>query len=219
MDSDNVLRELSYGRNIVMSYLTNTMFKMLFTIVSNAIREKRELVVVDESKYVARYIPLELVESILVVNNIEEACNEENLFSIVFMPRDLRKLTYCRARDVLVFTKPIRIHNFREYVKYYLEKVAEGNEYVLKSPTKGVTYRFKISKGKLELIEKPAGILGQAYEIIKNTMSMYGDTTVRDIVVILTKEIGVDKKEARKILVDLARRGYIRVHKGRITLA
>lgn len=219
MELNDILYELSRGKNIVISYLTNAMIKLSFLVALNIIRENREVAVVDESNYIARYIPLELVENIHAVDSIEEACGDEKSFLIVFMPKNMRKLIYCRAQDILVFANPIKLHGFKEYVKYYLERINEEDEYVLSSPSRGSIYRFRIRENKLELVEKPPGILGQAYDVIKNTASTYGDLTIKDALIVLVKETGLDKKHARNILVNLAKRGYIRVHKGKITLA
>jgi hypothetical protein len=218
MELSDVLRELSHGRNIVISHYTNVMLKLLFLTVLEAVEDKRRVIVVDEHDYVARFIPLELAERIQITHSVEEACGEREVFVVVFMPKYLRRILHCRAEDALVFTKPTRMLQPGEYVKYYVGKVAE-EEYVLKSPLKGIAIRLKVRGDSVEVFEKPPGILAQVLEILKNIASTYGDVTVKDAVVIIAKETGVDRRQARSILIKLARKGYIRVQKGKIQLA
>lgn len=219
MDLNSVIQELTHGRNIVISHYTNIMLKLLFLVLFKAIEGDQKIIVVDEHNYVTRFIPLELAERIHITNSFEEACNKREVLLVVFMPKYPRKILYCRAENTIVFTKPTRILEPFGYIKYYIGKVAEGEEYVLKSLGKGITIRLKVKGDKLEALEKPPGILGQVLEVLKTAASTYGDLTAKDAVIIIAKERGIDKKQARNILVKLARKGYIRVRKGKIQLA
>jgi len=142
----------------------------------------------------------------------------KNLINLlVFYPRRIRKLLQCRASSLIILHRYTGIQ-IPGFAKYVVKRVPGTSEYILKSLDTNYTVRFEFTSNGIKEVNQPAGLKGEAYRILKNALSTYGEITIKDAVLILSKELGVDRKTARSILLELARSRYIGVYKGRVGL-
>lgn len=215
---DNILEILLREKSIIMSNNLNALIRFATALASNALKWGKNVIIVDEQGFFERYIPLDLVEKVAITSNLKDACGDLNALLLVLVPKSPYKLKYCRSPNVIAFTKPFRALGLHDYAKYRLKRVPGTSEYLLYCYEKGVSARILLKIRGIKLVESPPGIYGKAYEILKNTLSSYGEVMVKDAVRAISLELGVDKKRAKSIIIALARRGYVRVIKGKIAL-
>lgn len=218
MHREEIVELLLSGRNLVVSRSLNSLLKLVYSLVAEISRTSRNVVIVDERGYVARYLPQDFPGDVVLTLSLEDACREEHNTVLVVAPRNLSALVKCKSRNLVVFSRASRDQGLKGFTRFYLRKVPGVNEYLLECFDRGVTTRVGLEPGGLTVIESPPGIQGLAYEALKNALSAFGELTVKDAVLVLSKELGLDKKKARAVLVALAKRSYIRVYKGRVGL-
>lgn len=218
MQIEEVLEELVRGRNVIFSHSANTLIKIA-SLVSKFLLDKGvNIVIMDEKGHASRYIPIELLDKVTITNDMEEACGIKTGLLIVLANKSFYKLRNCASENILILTKPTNVFKSMEYTKYYITPIPGSKEYVLKSHDRALYTRLKLDSGYIGILEAPPGIYGKAYEVLINSLSMYGEITMKDATTVISKELGLDKKHARNILIKLARRRYIRVVKGKISL-
>jgi len=101
----------------------------------------------------------------------------------------------------------------RDWLKARIKRVT-NNEYIIEGD---INERILLGRNlEIKPVESPAGIKGEALEILRNAVIDYGEITVKDAVIILAHELGIGKAEARKIIIDLARKRYVRIEHGHV---
>lgn len=215
MASSSIVNELIKGRRIFVSHHIGVLIKLAVFVVKNLVQESTRPVILDEQGVLLRYLPLELLDSIQVAANTSEACKGDYL--VVFEPKSMRHLEPCIASNILVFTKPRSFYPAR-YSKVYIKRIGSTGQYLVKSPETGISARIELAENKVILIEKPPGIYGKAYEVLKNAMSDYGELTVKDAIRIISLELNIDRLKARHVFLWLARNSYVRVVRGKLSL-
>lgn len=217
---EDILMSIATGRSIVVSRNVNVAVKLAVILARKAVEQGKSVIVIDEHGYFGRYAPLDLLERIRVTRDLEEACtaNAGSLI-IALMTKKLYGLKRCKATSLVIFTRCTTPFVRDNYAKYYLKRVPGSNEYLLACYDRGLTTRLSLEIDSVRVIESPPGIWGKVYDILKNTLSSYGELTMKDAVRAVSLELGVDKRRARSIVLMLARKGYIRVIRGRISLA
>lgn len=206
-----ILQRISSGRKILLShYLTP---KLLLVIKSiNYIN--KETIVFDEKQYLIK------------TNLIEKLRNNTLVSNKLITPPEKYRVIYIEPsrfpwkisnKDILVTLTPgtYRFKIPTYYEKIYLNKLGE-NLYELYIRETLERFRIRIGKNKLLYEEKPYGLLGEAYEILRKTLLEYGELRVKDALNILVFELGISKEKAREILSKLVIEKYIRVEKGSI---
>ncbi|MEM0246774.1 MAG: hypothetical protein QXH02_06085 [Desulfurococcaceae archaeon] len=214
----DILEQVLCEKSIIISRSLNAMLKFAFTLISIALNRGLRVLVVDERGYLERYAPLELIERITVTSDLENACIDASALVVAYMPRSLRGLTHCKAMNVVVFTRYFGVRRLGDYVKYHLNRIPGTSEYALTCYERSISARIVLELGRIRVVGSPPGIYGKAYDALKNALVTYGEMRVKDAVLVVSKELGVDKNRARMILIALARRGYLKVVKGKVTL-
>lgn len=207
-----------YGRNILISHYTSLLIKLSVVVIKEALRRGIKVEVLDRIGTLVKYIPEEVLQGVVIRDELGDITPSSNLLLVVNQPDSLRGLAKCGAENILVLLTPGRVHRLANFTKIYLSRLQSGNIFKVKCYSRGINLLFTFVEGDVKVIEAPPGIYGEAYEVLKSAMSTYGELTVKDATLVLYKELGVDKRRARAILVYLARRCYIKVVKGRINL-
>ncbi|WP_448577562.1 hypothetical protein [Thermosphaera sp.] len=204
-----LLEDLMTGWKAVYTHYAGITAKLASLIVKAS---DKPVGIVDEKNIILPYIPIEDFEAGKVLTGLAK-----DVGRIIIVEPDRIPFLGGRVENVIVFTTPgsrLRIPRFFE--KIYITKA--GDEYVYFNRKSFLKTRFKILGDKLVVIEKPFGMLGQGLEALKNAMLSYGELTVKDAVFILTKQLGIGKNEARKILSQLVLRKYVKIVKGKVNL-
>ncbi len=217
MESSDLLETILKPKTLIGSRDINTLIKICLVITYKVVNTQKQVVLVDEKNIVSRYIPIELLDKITLLANPDEACSQKPDYLLVFYPRRIRKLLQCRASSLIILHRYTGIQ-IPGFAKYVVKRVPGTSEYILKSLDTNYTVRFEFTSNGIKEVNQPAGLKGEAYRILKNALSTYGEITIKDAVLILSKELGVDRKTARSILLELARSRYIGVYKGRVGL-
>jgi hypothetical protein len=202
------------GRKAIISHYLNAKIK----IILEAIRSTGwKTIIYDPRNILIRHYTEKIPDNIPVINKYVEIPENYHLVALeIQIP--LKKL-FSRRNNTLITLTPGNYYfkTPREYVKIIIDKVG-GEEYLLKFIDTGEKYRLRISSGGVSIVEKPEGLVGEAYILLKNSMIEYGELTVKDAVLILRKELGIDRVEARRILSELVMRKYIKIIHGLINL-
>ncbi|MEM2024977.1 MAG: hypothetical protein QXW94_01645 [Desulfurococcaceae archaeon] len=217
MKREELFELLIYGRNMLISHYASSLIKLSILVIKEALIKDMSVGLFDERGTIVKYIPQELLQRATVYSNTSELPIGKDFLAILYLPGDGRALKGCKSENVLALVKPGQVAKLVNYTKHYLSRLTR-NLYQLKCLNKGISVVFTFSTDDIEIIEKPPGIYGKAYEVLKTTMATYGTLTIKDAVLVLSKELGLEKRNARTILIHLARRQYIRVIKGRINL-
>ncbi len=98
-------------------------------------------------------------------------------------------------------------------IKCFIERL---EQHFLIVCTNGIYKCFKIIGEELAPIEQCLEI--EAYRIMKEYSIEFGALRLKDCINVLTLELGVDKRQAREIISNLARVGLVRLRKGLIYL-
>lgn len=215
MSNSSVLGELFKGRKIYVSRNTSVLVKLAIEALRTLADKGPALV--DGEGLVARYMPLELLDKVQLKESLEEACRESNIL-VAFNPKHTRALGTCMASTVLVFSSRYAVRVPADYQKYYVSRAGTTRHIVLRSSSGGLPLRLVFAESGLKVVEKPPGIYGKAYDLLKQAMIDYGEVTVKDAVRILTLELGVSTNRAREVLLWLTRNMYLRVVKGKLSL-
>lgn len=176
-----------------------------------------KIVVFDEKDYLNKTSLINNIRSDIVVsNNIQ--INPPGNYRLIYIEPSIFPWKISN-KNVLVTLTPgnYRFRIPKYYSKIYLNKISE-DVFTLQLPNTMEKYRFRILNNKVEYVEKPIGIYGKAYVIIRDAVIEYGELSIRDAVNIIVKELGVTKDNARKILSKLVVDKYIRVENGFISI-
>ncbi|QOR94388.1 hypothetical protein IMZ38_07265 [Thermosphaera chiliense] len=204
-----LLEDLMTGWKVVYTHYAGVAAKLASLVVEAS---DKPVGLVDEKNIILPYIPLEDVESGKVLTGPVQGAGR-----IIIVEPDRIPFLGGLVENVIVFTTPgsgLRVP--RVFEKAYISKA--GDEYVYLNKKSFLKIRFKILGDRLVVIEKPFGILGEGLEALKNAMLTYGELSVKDAVFILTKQLGVGKNEARRILSQLVLRKYVKIVKGKVNL-
>lgn len=215
MNDSNVFNQLFSGKRVFVSHSIGVLVKLAVEAVKRYVKLGAKPTIVDETGFLLRYIPLELLDRVVVSTNIAEACSEDT--AILFEPTYMKRLELCAAPNVLVFSKPKSYYPSR-YLRVYITRASTTGHYIARCPLEGLVMRFTISDEGIAIVEGPPGVYGKAYETLKRAMSDYGELNVKDAVRVLVVELGVEKTRARQILLWLARNSYVKVVKGKLSL-
>ena len=218
MGIEGIYGALLEGRVLISSRDVNALLKLCFSLLEVVVSRGLRVYILDEKGIASRYIPIDIAEKAVFVMSHEEACRNGDKLLIVLLPRYVKRFIKCKQGKIILLTTRAGFE-LPGFTKYQLKRIPGTSEYVMKSLTTGVTYRLRFTNTGIVEVESPPGLLGKAYDVIKETLVNYGEVSIRDGVVILSRELGVDRKTARGILIKLARGRYIRVAKGRIELA
>ncbi len=202
------------GKKIILSHYLNAKIK----IVLEAIRSTRwKTIIYDPRNILARHYTDEIPDNVPVINKYIEIPENYHLVALeIQIP--LKKL-FSRRNNTLITLTPGNYYfkTPREYMKIIIDKIGE-NEYLLKFIDTGEKYRLRINSKEVSIVDKPEGLIGDAYILLKNSMIEYGELTVKDAVLILRRELGIDNVKARRILSELVMRKYIKIIHGLINL-
>ena len=206
-----ILDRLGHGRRALIShYLVPKLLLVIKTI--NHVEE--EVIVFDTEH---------LLEKTQLINQIKD--NIVITDTIVNIPRD-KHVVFLEPnrlpwriinRNILVTLTP-GTYKFKlpdYYDRIYLNKLSE-NLYELYIKDSMERLRFRIMGEEIVFEEKPSGILGKAYELLREALMEYGEIRVRDAINILVHELSVSKEKAREILSKLVVEKYARIEKGRV---
>ncbi|MEM4718299.1 MAG: hypothetical protein QXE81_06045 [Desulfurococcaceae archaeon] len=220
MELDTIAKELLYSKSVIVSRDVNALLKLGYTLTRLALKANLKVTIVDERGVASRYIPFELLDKVRINNQLSDTCRgvEEQEVRIVILPGNTKILKHCRSGRVIVLVNSLRLVETPGYTKFYLTRIRGQPVFYLRSPDKGINTRMRFMDDYSIVVVSPTGDLGRAYELIKNYLATYGEITVKDAIVAISKELSLDKKKARSLIVDLGRRGYIRIHKKRIEL-
>lgn len=220
MELDYIITEILNSRSIVISKDVNALLKLGFTLARIALERSLFVTIVDERGIASRYIPIELLDKVRLNPLLSDTCREriESGIVIAILPRNIRILKFCGLNRLIVLSRFLRLADIPGYTKFYLSRIRGQPVFLLRSFDKGLIARVKFTSDYKISIDYPTGDLGKAYELLKNYLATYGEITIRDAVIAISKELGVDKKKARLIVVDLTKRGYIIIHKKKIEL-
>jgi hypothetical protein len=187
------------GKKIILSHYLNAKIRIVLEAIMST---GRETVIYDPRNILLRHYTEKIPDNIPVINKCVEIPENYHLVALeIQIP--LKKL-FNRRNNTLITLTPGNYYfkTPREYVKIIISKVGE-NEYLLKFIDTGEKYRLRIDSEGVSIVEKPEGLIGEAYILLKNSMIEYGELTVKDAILIFRKELGIDRVEARKILSEL----------------
>ncbi len=207
----NIVKLLGNGRWILRSHYMNAKIAIVLNIAFYKSVKGRVLIIDWENNLTP------------IIERIEVRGKPENILITGETPRDMgdaenilvlepRKTPLdIHNRNILITTTPGRkIWIPRIYRKAYITRYDE--EYKLRTGEE--EYRFRLNGINIIEIDKPPGRLGEAYSLLRESILEYGELRVRDVVFILSKNLGISRDEARRILSELTRRKYIGVRKG-----
>ncbi|ADI32407.1 hypothetical protein [Staphylothermus hellenicus] len=209
-----IYEKLLTNKKALISHYMNAKIILVLNAVKHVSRNKK-ILLVDPGDILGEKYLVDIPENIIITYKFLEP--PRDMVVVVFEPEILPyKLN---IENILITLTPGN-YSFkipRSYTKIFLKQI-QHSIYELLFTDNNERYRVRIGENKVFLVEKPPGILGRAYEILRESMIEYGELTVKDAAIILSKELGVNKVEARKILSELVLRKYIRVVHGFINL-
>jgi hypothetical protein len=216
MSKSDLLDELVRGQVAFASRNINALIKLGILVIKNLLKRNLRVVVLDEKSLLSRFAPVEFFDKVAFVKSLDEISAQSEAL-VVVAPGSLKRYYKCDSKvTVLLLKSPAR--SLRGFKQYYLQRIPGTSDYILKPIGEVGAFRVRLTESGVEEVPGPEGVLGRAYTIIKESLFTYGEITVKDAVRIISKELGLDKAEARKVLLNLARKRYIAVVSGRITL-
>jgi len=214
--SSEILWQVLGNRSIIVSTSINTLIRLANVVISKLIHSGEQVCIVAETTQLARYLSPEVLNKV-EFSDPETACRE--CAHIVFLEVIQSKLLRtCKSENIYVFTAKSRTPRTPGYTRVYVKSITSG-EYSLIEPKTGIYVRFTFREGDLVFQEQLSGLYKIALEALMNSMSTYGEISIKDATRIIVHDLGVEKGYARRILEWLARHRYIRVVKGKITIA
>ncbi|MET1159748.1 MAG: hypothetical protein ABWW65_02195 [Thermoprotei archaeon] len=178
----------------------------------------RNVLVIDEKEYLMRMGLLRGVSSdFMIANKLLYKLLSEYDRVVLIEPERLPRIR--PKTSILVSLTPgsYRFKLPKIYEKVFLKRVSEDLYEIVFDNTME-KYRVFIKGSRIYDASKPPGILGRAYEVLANALIEYGELSIRDAVVVLSSELGIDKKKAREIVYMLASKGFMSIEKNRIII-
>ncbi len=208
-------QKLVNGKKAIISHYLNPKMILIVKLANKLRRKNEKIIIVDPRNIIqTRYAHL-LLDDIILTNKPPRETKVNTLF--IIEPEYLNPYKIMAENIILTLTPGnYRFKVPREYEKIILVKTQDT--YMLYFKDTNEKYRFKIVNNQIKTIIKPPGIIGEAYDLLKKSMIEYGEITVKDATIILVKELGISKEEARKILSKLILEKYIRVIHGKINI-
>jgi len=209
-----ILRALFEGKKVLVSHYLNLKLRLIAMGI-NAINKR--VLVVDENNYLVRTGVASLVGENATIIHKPLKSLPPGISSLVFIePSKPPRKTY--VRNVLLTVTPSnKLRVPRYYSRVYLKELS-NNLYELHFTDTMEKYRLRLRGLEFIVEERPFGVYGRAYEVLRRAIVEYGELRIRDAVLVLTSELGLDKSRARIILSKLLSEKYFKVDKGRITI-
>ncbi|MEM4880132.1 MAG: hypothetical protein QXU22_04670 [Desulfurococcaceae archaeon] len=213
-----ILDILTGGRVIVSCKNMNLKIKLASILIDHLLTRGYEVFIIDKHLVLTRYLPEHIAHRVKILENPVENMRGRNAYVLVFeSPRSVIEIQ--GFERIIVFTSTLR--NMPRSLKGFntvVIKTISNNTYSFHDVEEGIKVRFSIMGDEIRVIEKPGGAFGKALEILENAMVVYGELTTKDAIRLISRELGVSKELARRILGKLIEDKYIRILKGRISL-
>lgn len=203
-----VLEELLEGKWIIECH--EAWLKAAITVhLARHLAKKNETLPVIDCPGILYRIEANLPENIVLLTQPIQDIHR----LVIIEPRTI-KTYHILPENTVILTSPRTIRRLPRYWFRAKTKRVAGNEYIIQGD---INERIMLLDNlEIKTVEAPPGIKGEALEILRNAIIDYGELTIKDATMILAHELGIDKGEARKILVELARKRYIRVEHGHV---
>lgn len=219
MNTEEILDELSSGRNAIFSSNLNVLLRLCFALTRRLINNNNSVVIVDERRVTSRYIPLDLADKVLMTSSLVEACSAGSGSTIiVVLPKNIKEIVSCKAKNIVLLTRSSRLVDRLGFARFYLKQTPVMGEYVLRSSDKNIYVRIRFTGEYPSVVIGPAGLTGRIYMIIQDLLVTYGEITVKDVVNAVSIELGLNRKQVREQVLRLAKMGYIRIRRKKIEL-
>jgi len=207
---EEVLEKLLRGRRALIShYLVAKL-----VLVVEAVNRVEGVVVVDPNGFLEKTGVINRVKDAVLITNTATGIPRDKTLVLI---EPSFPLTGLHNKNILATLTPgnykLRLPSY--YERVYVNKLGE-NIYELFFKETSERFRFRITGGAVVFEDKPSGIAGRAYEVLRNALVEYGEIRARDAVNIISHELGVDKNTARSLLYKLVSEKYARVVKGRV---
>jgi len=207
----NLLEYLVKNRKLLISHYVNIKLRIVIDIVNSI---ENRYVIVDSRNLLVKTNLLEDLrkDTVLVTDKIPV----ETGFTVIVLEPTSLKNVYIHE-NILVTTSPLykRIQYLKLFKPVYVTRIY-GNLYEVFIKENMEKYRLRLVKDKLVYEDKPPGLTGRAYDIVRNAILEYGELTVKDVVNMLIRELGVSKIEARRILYRLVAERYLKIVKNHV---
>lgn len=214
MEMDALLRLLA-GRKALLSHYLSAKLRLVVHFAGNHPSER--VVIFDEGGLLAKTGLIDSLSSrVLVSSNLSVIPPQD--YGLIYLEPSMAP-PRLDNRDVLITLAP-RSYKFklpRGFDKLYLRRV-EDYVYMLTLGSTMERYRLRITARGVELLERPVGLYGRAYELVRSAIMEYGELSVRDAVGLIARELGVSAEQARRILSKLVSDKYVRVSRGLVAI-
>jgi len=209
---EELIERLAHGRRALISHY---LLPKLILVVQVINATGGNTIVVDANHFLERTGLISGVsDEALLVDTLATFPRDKNLVLIEppILPARIS------SRNILITLTPgsfkFKLPSY--YERIYLNKLG-GDLYELFIKESNEKYRLRFVEGRVILEEKPSGLAGRAYEVLKNALVEYGELGVRDAVRILAHELSLDRDRARELLYKLVSEKYIKLVKGKLT--
>lgn len=211
--------QLLKGRRVLVSLYINPKLILVKNVIEKAVNTGRVVLIVDPKALLSKFQLIDTTRREVSYVEKLELSGDISLFNNVFIiePNYFPKLV--GAVNVLVTTSPrFSVKRLRGFTKVYLKKI-HGSTYLIELTDTMERFRLRITGGFVEALEnKPTGVLGRIYDVLRNGLMEYGELRVKDAVNLLKHELGLTKQQAYMYLRKLASEKFIEVKKGYISV-
>ncbi len=204
-----VLEYLSTGRKALISHYLNPKLILVLHVIKSS---DGPVLVIDENKYLVNTGLIEYVQDNALVSIDKGTRIPRNHRLVLIEPKKFPWRIF--NKNILITLTPrnyrFKIPSF--YGRIYLNRIGDhGYELFIKDTME--KYRFNLNGLEIVFEDKPHGVLGRAYEVLKKAFIEYGELYVRDAVSIISRELGVSRDNARELLSKLVINKYVRIEK------
>lgn len=208
---EELLDHILSGSALIISRSANLKIALARNLIIAASRRSMRVHVIDPGGVLAKYVE-DLLASGLFDTEIK--CEGELDYVILYEPRGAVRPLPCLTTAFITPGAKVRVA--RGFRKIYARPIS-GGVYELRDLINNIRWRIKqegfaLKPAELDPFHK------RALDVLIESMSLYGEMTVKDAVRALVAELGVTKEEARRILIRLARSKYIAVRKGKLNI-
>ncbi len=213
---NTIIETLSKGKWLLKSHYMNAKIALVLNTMYYQSRTGKVLVIDNKGilEEVMSKVPIRGNPENMILLDKPYNIDTTNIYIGIILVEPEKYPYWIKHGNILVTTTP---GNNPGVPRYFKKAVITkyGDEYVLRTSIN--QYRFKLNG--INIIEETLkGILGEAYNTLREAVMEYGELTVKDAVFLLVKELGIDKEKARKILSKLGEKKYIRARKGILEL-